>query len=67
MINSMADYEEACQELLCRETWLRRLQKEHPAAGEGLTKASIRKMIARLHEELGAFEASLKLAETRSK
>jgi hypothetical protein len=66
MINVMSEYEEACQELRFLEAWLGRLQKEHPGSDKGLTKAGIRKMIARLHEELGAFEASLKVAKAHS-
>ena len=61
MIKAMNEYQEACKELRFLEAWLSRLQKEHPGSGKGLTKAGIRKMIARLHEELGAFEASLKV------
>jgi hypothetical protein len=40
------------------EQWLSRLQGEHPAPSHGLSKAGIRKMIARLHEELAFYEGS---------
>ena len=67
MINDMNEYEQACEELRYLETWLNRLQKEYPGSGKGLTKAGIRKMIARLHDELGTFEASLKIENASSK
>ena len=35
-----------------------RLQLDHPVPAKGLTKAGIRKMIARLHEELAVYEGS---------
>jgi hypothetical protein len=34
------------------------LQRDHPAPDKGLTKAGVRKMIARLHEELAVYEGS---------
>ena len=40
------------------EEWLPRLQREHPAPSHGLSKAGIRKMIARLHEELAVYEGT---------
>jgi hypothetical protein len=38
--------------------WLQRLQQDFPVPAKGLTKAGIRKMIARLHEELAVYEGS---------
>jgi len=35
-----------------------RLHREHPAPSHGLSKAGIRKMIARLHEELALYEGT---------
>src|SRR5688500_5178017 len=35
-----------------------RLQQAHAIGSKGFTKAGIRKMIARLHEELAAYEGS---------
>jgi hypothetical protein len=46
--------EELCQ----LEERLHRLQQSHPLGAKGFTKAGIRKMIARLHEELAVYEGS---------
>lgn len=40
------------------EERLHRLQQSHPMGDKGFTKAGIRKMIARLHEELAVYEGS---------
>ena len=40
------------------EDWLSRLQREHPVPSHGLSKAGIRKMISRLHQELALYEGS---------
>ncbi|MGQ0637342.1 MAG: hypothetical protein ACT4QC_22265 [Planctomycetaceae bacterium] len=61
MINSLQEYERAKSELQDLETRLDKLQREHPIPEKGLTKAGIRKMIARLHEELAIFEGSREL------
>ena len=58
MISSVQEYEAAQEELNHLEQWLSRLQQEHPAPSHGLSKAGIRKMIARLHEELAIYEGS---------
>lgn len=58
MISSAQEYESAKGELSHLEQWLSRLQGEHPAPSNGLSKAGIRKMIARLHEELAFYEGS---------
>ena len=58
MILSAHEYEAAQEELSHLEQWLARLQQEHPAPSHGLSKAGIRKMIARLHEELAIYEGS---------
>lgn len=65
MISNAQEYEKAQGELRHLEDWLARLQREHPIPNKGLTKAGIRKMIARLHEELAVYEGSqeVKLAE----
>jgi hypothetical protein len=67
MIHDMNEYKKACEELGYLETWLSRLKHEHPGSEKGLTKAGIRKMIARLHEELGLFEGSLEVEKEPSK
>jgi len=58
MISSSQEYEAVQEELGHLEEWLSRLQREHPAPTQGLSKAGIRKMIARLHEELAFYEGS---------
>ena len=58
MISNSQEYEKAKEELRHLEDWLSRLLREHPVPDKGLTKAGIRKMIARLHEELAIYEGS---------
>jgi len=58
MIASTIEYEKAQEELRSLEERLDRLQRSNPVGSKGFTKAGIRKMIARLHEELAVFEGS---------
>jgi hypothetical protein len=58
MISSPVEYEKAREELRVLEERLGRLQRDHPIGSKGFTKAGIRKMIARLHEELAVYEGS---------
>ena len=59
MIADATDYQKAQEELRNLEQRLARLRQSHPASGDkGFTKAGVRKMIARLHEELAAYEGS---------
>jgi hypothetical protein len=58
MISSAAEYEKAREELRILEERLARLQRDHPNVAKGFTKAGVRKMIARLHEELAVYEGS---------
>jgi hypothetical protein len=58
MISSAQEYDAAQDELRLLEDWLSRLQREHPAPSYGLSKAGVRKMIARLHEELAIYEGT---------
>jgi hypothetical protein len=58
MIANAVEYEKARQELRALEERLDHLQKEHPLGSKGFTKAGIRKLMARLHEELAVFEGS---------
>ncbi len=55
MITTIVEYEKAQAELQDR---LARLRYEHPIGEKGFTKAGIRKLIARLNEELAVFEES---------
>ena len=56
MIENDEHYRKALEELRYMEDWLRRLQAKRDGSAKGLTKAGIRKMIARLQDELGAYE-----------
>jgi hypothetical protein len=58
VISTAQEYEAAQRELSDLEEWLARLQREHPAPSHGLSKAGVRKMIARLHEELAVYEGT---------
>jgi DNA topoisomerase VI subunit A len=58
MISSALDYQKAQEEIQALEERLRALQQVHPVGSKGFTKAGVRKLIARLHEELALYEAS---------
>ena len=58
MIANTNEYEKAQDELRSLEQRLQRLQQDRSIGDKGFTKAGIRKMIARLHEELALFEGS---------
>jgi len=58
MISDANQYQKAQEELRELEDWLAQLHREHPNPAKGLTKAGLRKMIARLHEELAVYEGS---------
>ena len=58
MIADIAEYQKAQEEIDALEVRLRDLRQSHPVGLKGFTKAGIRKMIARLHEELAVYEAS---------
>lgn len=58
MITTAAEYEKAQSELRDLQERLAQLQREHPIGEKGFTKAGIRKLIARLNEELAVFEGS---------
>ena len=64
MIASTTEYEKAQAELRALEQRLERLQASNPVGSKGFTKAGIRKMIARLHEELALFEGSEEAGQT---
>jgi len=66
MIETATQYEKAQQELRSLEERLGRLQQTNPAGSKGFTKAGVRKMIARLHEELAMFEGSEEARQTES-
>ena len=58
MITTVIEYEKAQAELRDLTERLSRLQQSNPAGSKGFTKAGVRKMIARLHEELAVYEGS---------
>lgn len=58
MITTAVEYEKAQAELKDLQERLARLQRDHPIGERGFTKAGIRKLIARLNEELAVFEGS---------
>ncbi len=58
MITNATEYKKAEDELRDLQERLQRLQKTHPLGAKGFTKAGIRKLIARLHEELALYEGS---------
>lgn len=59
MITNDDQYRTAQDELRQLEERLNRLQQEFPLGAKGLTKAGVRKLIARLHEELAVYEGNL--------
>jgi hypothetical protein len=66
MIADLTQYEKAKEELEYLEKWLSDLQTESPLPKKGLTRAGIRKMIARIHEELAVFEGELEVQGSKS-
>ena len=58
MIASADEYQKVQNELHDLEARLDRLQRDHPLGSKGFTKEGVRKMIARLHEELAVYEGS---------
>jgi hypothetical protein len=68
LIANADEYQKAQDELRSLEQRLERLQQSHPARGaKGFTKAGVRKMIARLHEELALYEGSEEAREPAPK
>ena len=56
MIANTVEYERAQDEIRSLEERLAAIQRNHPGHSKGFTKAGIRKLIARLHEELALYE-----------
>ena len=63
MIVTVEEYEKAQEELRQLEERLSRLQQSHPLGAKGFTKAGVRKLIARLHEELAVYEGSQEIRQ----
>jgi hypothetical protein len=66
VITTEIEYEKAQSELRDLQARLERLQCEHPLGENGFTKAGIRKLIARLNEELAVFEGSEEARSSQS-
>ena len=66
MIATLNEYEAAKSDLRTLEDRLQRLQEENPNGTKGYTKAGVRKMIARLHEQLAVFEAGTEATQSDS-
>jgi hypothetical protein len=58
LISSKIEYEKALEEVEHLTQWLARLEREKAAARKTLTTSSIRRMLARLQEELAEYEAA---------
>jgi hypothetical protein len=56
VIVNAAEYEKAHSDLRILEQRIRELEQEHPGDDKAFTKAGVRKMIAKINEELAAFE-----------
>ncbi len=67
MIANVTEYEKALEELRDLEQRLARLQQTNPGGSKGFTKAGIRKLIARLHEEMAVYEGSEEARRPESK
>lgn len=67
MITTAQEYEKAQEELALLQERLLKLNRESPGAEKGLTKAGIRKLMARLHEELAIYEGNRELQASRLK
>ena len=66
MITNAVEYEKACGELDKLQARLDELRRANPGLEKGLTKAGIRKMIARLHEEIGIYEGTREFEKSPS-
>ena len=66
MIANVSEYQKALDDVRLLEERLERLQQIHPVGSKGFTKAGIRKMIARLQEELAIFEGSQEARQSDS-
>jgi hypothetical protein len=66
LITTNTEYEKAQTELRELQNRLEALQREHPLGEKGFTKAGIRKLIARLNEELAVYEGSEEARSSRS-
>ena len=63
MIDDDEQYQKALEELRYMQEWLEQLQSTAPGSRKGLTRAGIRKMIARLQDELAVYEGQQEVTE----
>jgi hypothetical protein len=66
MITTVTEYERAQAELRDLQSRLEAIQRDHPIGDKGFTKAGIRKLIARINEELAIYEGSEEARSTPS-
>jgi len=66
MISNDTEYQKANEEIRDLEGRLERLQEAYPIGTKGFTKAGVRKLIARLHEELAVYEGSEEVRQSKS-
>jgi hypothetical protein len=57
VISNAVEYEKAHSDLRILEQRIADLEREHPIGEKGFTKAGVRKMIAKINEELASFES----------
>ncbi len=57
MISNAVEYEKAHCDLRILEQRIADLEREHPIGEKGFTKAGVRKMIAKINEDLASFES----------
>jgi prefoldin subunit 5 len=57
VITNAAEYEKAHSDLRILEQRISDLERDHPVGEKGFTKAGVRKMIAKINEELAVFES----------
>ncbi len=56
MISNPAEYEKAHDDLRILEQRISDLERDYPVGEKGFTKAGVRKMIARINQDLAEFE-----------
>jgi len=57
VITNAAESEKAHSDLRILEQRIADLERDHPVGEKGFTKAGVRKMIAKINEELAVFES----------
>ena len=65
MIRTRTEYDRAEDEVRDLEARPARLRADHPIGEKGFTEAGVRKLIARLHEDLAVFERNAGMIDGR--